>query len=142
VKLALVFPDAEIPAKDYIKDRFADLGEDVTVAIGVPSSWSQTNPTQKPHVQVAWDGTPIVLRNLAGFATLRVTAWARSTGEAKRLAALAQGVLCGHPGGDVIKGAAPLTGVLPAQDPDTHAEIAATTSRVTIRSAPIEPQGS
>lgn len=141
MKLALIFPDVEVPAKDYLRDELADRGEVLTVGVGVPASWSQTNPAQKPHIQVECDGVPIILNNLAALATVRVVAWARSTSEAKRLAALAQGVLCGHPGGEVIKGAIPLTGVLADRDPATKAEIAATTSRATIRSAVIEPSG-
>lgn len=139
MKVALSFPDVERPVRDYLAVELLALGEDLTVAIGVPATWSQANPAQKPHVQVDWDGTPDIRNNLVAFATVRVVAWARSTTEAKRLGALAQGVLCGHPGGAVIKGAVPLTGVLPTRDPATSAEIAATTSRVTVRSAPIEP---
>lgn len=139
MKLAVEFPDPEPPVRDYLAAELADLGEDVTVGIGVPSDWK---PSDESHIQVESDGTPVVLNNLAAFATIRLVAWASSTSEAKRLAARAQGVLCGHPGADVIKGAIPLTGVQPARDPDSRAEIAATTSRVTIRSAPIEPSGS
>ena len=142
MKLELEFPDVEIPVQTYLRERMSDLGENVTVGVNVPASWSQLNPNQRPHIQVANDGTPIVLHNLAAFVTVRLTAWAVTSAEAKRLAARAQGLLCGHPGGEVIRGARPLTGVLPARDPDTHAEIASTTSRVTIRSAPIEPLGS
>lgn len=139
MKLALQLTDPEPPVVAYLQQQFEDLDEDVGVGESVPPNWS---PTSTPHVQVQWDGTPIVLNGLVGFATIRLTARAADTSAAKALAARAQGLLCGHPGGVEIKGAIPLTGVLPARDPDTRHEIASTTSRVTIRSALIEPTGS
>lgn len=142
MKLALQFPDPEPAVRAWLTDQFEEYGENVTVAIGVPESWSSLDSEQTPHIQVDSDGVPDIRNNLVGFATIRVTAWAHSTGEAKRLAAMAQGLLCGHPGAEIIKGATPLTGVLPARDPETSAELASTTSRVAIRSALIEPTGS
>lgn len=125
------WPDVERLVVDWLADRFADLDEDVTVGIGVPAGWTAS---LKAHVAVAWDGTPIVEWPAVQRATIRLVAYAGSPTEAKRLAALAQGVLCSHPGGDGIVSARPLTGVLPARDPDTQSEIAATTSRVVVRS--------
>jgi hypothetical protein len=136
---AVVYPDVEVPVKDHLVDQFALLDEDISVSVGVPTNWT---PTVGPHVQVSWDGTPIDLRRVVAFATVRLTAWAGSTSEAKRVAALAQGLLCSIPGDSAITSASPLTGALPARDPETGFEIASTTSRVTVRSAPIEPSGS
>lgn len=135
---AVIYPDPEIAVKDFLVDAFADIGETVTVGVGVPSNWTPSKPT---HVQVSWDGTPIDVRRIVAFATIRTVAWAKSTSEAKRVAALAQGLLCTITGNDITS-ASPLSGVQPARDPATNHEIAATTSRVTLRSAPIEPSGS
>lgn len=137
---AVEFPDAEFPLAQYLEGAFAEVGEDVTVGIDVPADW--TPKGSKPHVQVVSDGTPILLRQCVAFTTIRLTAWARYTNQAKQLAARAQGLLCAFPGTNTVTGVRPLTGVLPARDPQTHAEIASTTSRVTVRSAPIEPSGS
>jgi hypothetical protein len=140
VKLALAFPDVEVPVKDYLAARFAAIGETVTVGVGVPANWTSTSsPPSTSHIQVDSDGVPTVINNLLAHATVRVVAWAKSTSEAKRLASRAQALLCAHPGDGSINAASPLTGVLPVRDPATGHEIAATTSRVTIRSAPIEP---
>lgn len=140
MKLELQFPDVESAVIAYLKDRFDLLGDDVAVGESVPPAWT---PRSRPHVQVAWDGTPIILTGgLVAFCTVRLVARAANTTDTKALASRAQGILCGHPGGDVISGAIFLTGVQPARDPDTQHEIAATTSRVTIRSALIEPTGS
>lgn len=136
---AVVFPDVERPLVPRLQDAFDDLGESVTVAVGVPTEWMPTDP---PHIEVAWDGTPVIRRQIVAFATVRLVARARTTTEAKRLAALAQGLLCSLDHDDVITGVLPLTGVLATRDTHTNAELASTTSRVTVRSAPIEPSGS
>ncbi len=135
---AVAFPDVEVPVVDLLEAAFLHLGETVTVGVGVPSAWT---PTSVSHIQVNCDGTPIIARQVVAFPTVRLTAWAGTTGEAKRLAALAQGLLCSHRGG-AVTGTQPLTGVLPTRDIASHAELASTTSRVTVRSAPIEPTGS
>lgn len=139
MKVTVQFPDPEPPVVEYLREQFALLGDDVNVGVNVPSTWT---PAAKPHVQVAWDGTPIVIRGVLGLATVRLVARAANSDDTKALANRAQAILCGMPGDDEVTGAAWLTGVLPARDPDTDHEIASTTSRVTIRSAPIEPTGS
>lgn len=138
MKLALEFPDPEPIVVAYLKDQFDLLGEDVAVGVDVPPGWT---PTSRPHVQVSWDGTPIVLRGIVGFATIRLVARAANTSDTKALASRAQGILCAIQGVE-ITGADWLTGVLPARDPETNHEIAASTTRVTLRSALIEPSGS
>jgi hypothetical protein len=139
MKLAVTYPDAEKLVKAYLADELDALGETVTVTVGVPASWT---PASLSNIQVDSDGVPLLAHPVLAHNTIRLVARAASTTEAKRLAALAQGVLLAHPGGGGIASTRPLTGVLPARDPQTHAELASTTSRVTVRSIPIEPSGS
>jgi hypothetical protein len=139
VKLAVTYPDAEILAKDYLQDRIAELDEDITVAVGVPDTWT---PAHGSHVQVASDGVPREDHPIALHHTIRLVGWSDSTTEAKRIATLAMGLLAAHPGGDGIASTEVFTGPLPARDPDTHAELCAVTLRVPVRSTPIEPSGS
>lgn len=125
------FADLEDQVIGVLEDLLAD--EECTVGV-LPDGWrNPTEPTpQLPHVQVAWDGTRNV-RQVLALATIRVTAWAPDgrPDESKRLALLAEGLLLQRPE------ARPLTGILPARDPDNHAEIASFTVRWAARSTPI-----
>ncbi len=138
MKLAVTYPDAERIVRNYLAAELAAVGETCTVSVGVPPNWT---PASGNHLQVDLDGTPTGTHPVIVRATVRLVAWAANTTEAKRLAALAQGLLLAHPGGGGISSTSFLTGVLPARDTHSTAEIAATTTRVTVRSEPI-PSGS
>lgn len=133
--IPVTFPDPEKTVRAYLADQLSTLEPDVTVGVGVPADWAPA--TSKPHIQVACDGVPSNEYPVLAHATIRLVARASSTSEAKRLAAFAQGVLCAHPGDGSVVAARMFTGVLPARDPVTRAELAATTTRVTFRSIPI-----
>lgn len=130
--------DVERLVIDYLEDVIADHDPDVTVGLGVPRGWG---PSQFPHLEVVSDGEPLNLWPVAMRATIRLTARAATTSDAKALCALAFGLLCAHNGDEAIVQTSPLTGVLDARDPDTHVEIASATVRVTCRTEPI-PVGS
>lgn len=129
-------PDAEKAVRVLLAELFASeiTAGDVTVSIGVPVGWTSASPD---HLEVAWDGTPTVAWPVSADATIRLVARAGSTSAAKALAAKAQGRLVAHMGDTTIARIRPLTGVLPARDPDTDAELASCTVRVTVRSQPI-----
>lgn len=130
----LVVPqDAEVLTKDLLIDLLA--GETCTVSIGVPSGWTAASEN---HLQVALDGDPIPVWPICTRPTIRLVARAASTSEAKALCGLAFGLLCAHNGGDGIVSVRPLTGVQPARDPETNAELASATVRVTVRTEPID----
>lgn len=126
MKPAVIYPDAEVHARETLAALLS--GEDCTVAIGRPEGWTVDDA---PHVQVSLDGTPIVQHPVVARSTIRVTVRARNTGTAKDLAALAMGLLLAEP---MVQ---PLTGILPARDPDSDAELASFTVRVSTRSEPI-----
>jgi hypothetical protein len=127
----LVAPDdAEHLGVDFLTAALAGRSEDVTCGVNVPSAWAKGT---KAHVQVALDGTPTVTPPV-WWATLRVTCWHESTTEAKRLARLVEGLLLAHSGDGVSwAGCLPGTGVLPAKDPDTKAQLASITVRMKLR---------
>jgi hypothetical protein len=134
VKVLAAFPDAEQLVIDLLTELIADHEDDVTVGLGVPTGWKPTDPA---HLEVAMDGTPDQKPPIVAHPTIRIIARAATSTEAKRLAALAQGLLLAHRGGSGITGIRPLAGVLPAQDPQTRAELASVSLRVTVRSEPI-----
>ncbi len=120
------FPDPEPIMVDYLQAALDDLGETVTVSVGVPKNWkAETSP---PHISVAWDGTPWMRRYVAMRGAMRMTVRAETTGEAKRLALLAQGITHAMPG------VREQLGVMPTRDPDTEAELAWFTVGLTVRS--------
>lgn len=136
MKTLATYPDVERLVVDWLTSELDE--PDCTVGVGVPAAWQ---PGDK-HLQVDLDGTPRMDHPVAAYATVRLVAWADSTTDAKRLAMRAHGVLLAHPGGDGIAGTRALTGIFPARDSKTGAEIASVTARVTVRSVLIEPTGS
>lgn len=121
MKPAASFPDPEPLVRPILTAAFPTA----TVGIGVPEGWSPASPT---HIEVAWDGTPIVTNTLA-LSTIRILVRAATTTEAKRVALLAQAHLLTDPS------ITPSVGVQPIRDPDTRAELAWFTVRVARRSA-------
>jgi hypothetical protein len=129
----VTYPDVERAVVDYLTDEL-DAGP--TVGVDLPGGWTpDASPT---HVQVALDGTPIVNHPVNIGATIRVTVWARTKTEAKAVALLAHGHLLAYAGGGGFVNILPLTGPLPATDPDHHnAELCSITVRATVASTPI-----
>lgn len=122
---AYTYPDVERAAVDHLA---ADFGEGVPVVIGLPSGWDRDSD---PVVSVNLDGTPRDRHPAAQFPTIRVTVWARKATDAKRIAQEAHGLLLER------RQYQPLTGLLPAHDPDHDAELASFTVRATTRAVPI-----
>lgn len=127
----VMYEDVERLVIDVLEDLLDDHETSFTVGVGVPTGWTAAAP---PHFQVSCDGTFAVMHHVAVRSTVRITVWATSTGEAKRLANLALGLIDGYTGEPAMRVS---TGILPAQDPDTNAEIASITATVTVRSTPL-----
>jgi hypothetical protein len=123
-------PDAERVVIDYLTTALAARGQDVTVGVVIPATWTTGT---KPHVQVALDGTPIVTYPVLWRASVRVTVWASTTTAAKTLAALAHGLLLIHPGSADVGSIRNLTGILPTRDPNTGAQLATVSVQVNLR---------
>lgn len=117
-------------------DLLAAAMSGVTVGVNLPEDWT---PKSTPHIQVAWNGTPTVRHPISMAAVIRLIAYAGTKTDAKRLAMEAQGRACAYSSDQTdIVSILPLTGPLPASDPDHHdAEICAVTVRVTVASTPI-----
>jgi hypothetical protein len=124
-----VAPDAERVTIDYLKPALIARSQDVTVGVDIPTTWTTAT---KPHVQVALDGTPLVIYPITVRATVRLTAWAGSTTAAKDLVALAMGLMLSHPGDTKVASVKPGTGVLPTRDHDSGAQLASVTVRVNL----------
>ena len=119
-------------AERIIVDHLAGLldPDDCTVGVGVPHDWT---PASLPHVQVQLDGTPSLVHPIVARATVRIVARAGTTTAAKRLADQAHGVLLGTPPPAGVASIQAMTGLLPARDPETRAELASFTVRVNLR---------
>lgn len=131
---AVLIPDVERLIVDYLQTiRGLYLPTGATIGVGVPAGWTSARP---PHIQIVNDGTPSMVWPIVASPTVRVVVRAATTTLAKSTAAMALGLLCADgwpPSFSII----PLTGVLPASDPDTRAELASFTVRVNVRSTPI-----
>lgn len=129
----VVQPDlAEGLVVDYLADVLSD--QECTVSVGVPPDWK---PTDQKHLEVASDGSPNHAWPIVSYVTIRLVARAENTTTAQQLCARAYGLLCAHPGGTQIAGVKPGTDPLAARDPQTRAELASATARVTVRTKPI-----
>lgn len=142
MKLAVTYPDPEPLVVKLLVDKVAQTSHNfgaVTVGKTIPATFDASNPTQAIHIQVVLDGTPFADHPIVAHTTIRLVAWAPRGKQslAIRGAAFAQGLLLSQHVGYGIAGATYLTGPLPGRDPDSDAEIAATTTRVTVRSQPI-----
>ena len=130
MKVLVTYPDPERVVVDYLTDAFGDHDEPATVAVGVPVAWG---PESTSHLQVACDAQTRV-HPIKTDATIRLTAWAATTSEAKRLAELAHGLVLLAELGPTHS----LTGPVATRDPNTAAELATTTVLVTLRSTTVE----
>lgn len=135
MKLEVVYPDASALTAELLADEIAIYEPDVNV-VNEPIRGARPEYSHET-IEVAWDGTPLVAHPVVEHATIRVTAWALTRARAIELVSLAQGLLLAHAGGMGIARIGALTGVLPARDPVTNAELASVTVRVSVRSQPI-----
>ena len=145
MKILAVPPDAEHVIVDFLtaallsrpgNDVYVDMYMDtypggVTVGTSIPSTWEPRSSAS--HVQVGHDGTPEVTYPHIWRASVRVTCWASSTTAAKALAGLCEALLLSHGGGAGVVNIKSLTGVLPTRDPDTGAQLASISVRVSLR---------
>jgi hypothetical protein len=129
-KPTVVYGDAEVRVRELLTELLTELlaAEECTVAIGMPRGWTVDAPL---HVEVAWDGTPVLAHPVVAFATIRVTVHGADPTPVKDLAALAQGLLLAE------RNIRSLTGLAPVRDPDGP-ELASFTVRVATRSTPVE----
>lgn len=128
------WPDIERLAVDLLTERLQAHEPAVTVSVGVPKDWDPAS--SPPHISVAWDGTPWTRRHTFARGSVRFTARAASTTEAKRLALLAEGLLVGQPGGGVTAIRSHLS-IQPTRDPETDVELAWFACGFTVRSQPV-----
>lgn len=134
--VAVDWPDVEKAALALLDAHLPAVAPSATSAIGVPTDWTAASGV---HVQVAQDSPlrPTAAVEAVAAALVRVTVWAPSTSEAKRVSCALWGRLLAHDGSAPVAGVRPSMGPLPAQDPDTHAELASFVVDLTVRSVPI-----
>lgn len=132
--LVVTYPDPERLTIDILTAALELYVPLVTVQLGAPTNW---RPELGSFVQVDLDGVPIMDHPIAMHATVRLVAHASTTDDAKELILLAQGLLLAHPGGQGVTRYRSLTGLFPATDPATEAELASITVRATVRSIPL-----
>lgn len=133
------FPDAEAMAVDLLDDLLAEWAPHVEVGVEVPTSWAAGD---RPHIQVAHDGTPSIITSIAARCTLRFVARASTTDEAKQVALLAQGLLLAATGTGGFDSIVAGTGIFPAEDRESRTQLASFTVTATVHAEPIAAIGS
>jgi len=130
-KPLVVMADAERVIVDYLTTQLAarDDVDDATVGAAIPDGWTEADP---PHVLVALDAADVTYP-IRARCTVRLTTWAQSTTDAKRICQLAMSLCLVHPGDADVWSVVPLLGVRPAQDPDTGSPIATCAVAVSVR---------
>lgn len=132
--LLVTYPDPERLTIDILTTALELYVPATIVQLGMPLDW---RPELGPVVQVDLDGVPIMDHPIAMYATVRLVAHAATSDDAKELILLVQGLLLAHPGGQGVTRYRSLTGLFPASDPVTEAELASITVQATVRSIPL-----
>ena len=132
----VAFGDALAAAVTVIRAGLAGRAEPYAagarVVTRVPGD--RTTEADLPLVLVADDGTFAVTYPADASATIRITVWHRSTGEAVDLAQLARGLLAVHTG-PVLRSVIPRTGPDRATDDTTGIDLASCTVTVHVKPA-------
>lgn len=128
-KPRVTYPDVEIMVVDFLTPLFSDL----TVGIPVPAEWVKTKAGEAGspnHIQVAVDATDMRNHPVSASSVVRITVWAQSATMAKSTANTVQSWLTST----AEFACEPLTGIVGTLDPDTRADLATFTVRVSVRS--------
>lgn len=138
MKPLVAFGDALAAATDVIRAGLASRTEQYAAGARVVTKvpGDRTSEADLPLVLVADDGTFDVVYPADAAATIRITVWHRSTGEAVDLAQLARAVLAVHTG-SVLRSVIPRTGPDRATDDATGIDLATCTATVHIKPAAI-----
>ncbi len=134
---AVTYPDPEALLVPVVTDVLDRWGESASCGRGRPDGWT---PAEGLHVEVAWDGTPLVRQGVVAWPTVRIVVHGSvdRPSEVKALALLLSGVLPAE-----FPAAKLLVGVDADSDPDRpDVQLAAFTCRVTTRAQLVEPSGS
>lgn len=124
----VTYGDGDHAAVDYLESALETRWDgEVGVGVKLPGDWT---PDGNPFLVVDLTATPGAVHPIEEYQTVRLIAYANTTRDAKRLAAVAQGALLAHP---TIK-TEYLTGRTTETDESTGAELASCSVRMSMRS--------
>lgn len=130
-----VFGDAQAAAASAVRNAMAVRGEPyaagATVGTRVPDSRTPEDP-HLPYVLVRLDADLPHPSMADTRTTLRVTVWHQNPDQAHDLAQLVRALLVTHTG-PVIRSVRPLTGPIPATDPDSEIDLSTFTVSASVR---------
>lgn len=123
-KALVVFPDVQAAGAAVLRMALAGRSEPYTAGVTVGTRVPDTRAPEVPfrYVLVAKDGDTPHTSMANARCLLRITVWHEDPDQAHDLAMLCQGLLLVH-SGDVIRGARPVQGPIPARDPDSGLDL-------------------
>jgi hypothetical protein len=137
----VVFADAQAAGAEVLRAALAGRPESYVVGVlvgtRVPDGRSPEDP-HLPYVMVRLDADLPHPSMADTRVTLRVTVWHVGPDDAHDLAQLARALLVCHRG-PVLRTVSPLTGPVPATDPDSGADLSTFTVSASVRPTPITP---
>lgn len=130
--MSLTFDDPEALCLDLAADLLEPVEPDVTVRVGVGSTWT---PDQGEVLSVVWDGSITGEHPVTDYPTVRLVARAATRTRAKELLLTARALLLGSRGRGPVRSFRPLTGPFVGDDGD--ADVCWCTIRAVLRARPL-----
>jgi hypothetical protein len=138
-KPLVVFPDAQLAIVELLRAELADRTEsfagNAVVGTIMPNG-DDPNPKSAPYIMVRLDGTS-TRYPVDETADIRVAVWHSSEAKSLALAQLCRALLLAHAGSQTIRVVTPLTGPIPASDPESGDPLSSFTVAARLRPNPL-----
>lgn len=139
MKPLVVFPDPQLAVVELLRTKLSARAETfatgATVGTVTPDGEARTL-TSAPYVMVRLDATASRYP-VDETATIRVSVWHSSEAKSLALGQLCRALLLSYEGGEKIRVATPLTGPIPAGDPESGDPLSTFTVAIRLRPDPL-----
>jgi hypothetical protein len=138
-KPLVVFPDAQLAVVQLLRTKLAARTDSVATGAVVGTMMpdgKEPSPRSAPYIMVRLDGTS-TRYPVDETADMRVAVWHSSEAKSLALAQLCRALLLAHAGSEQIRVVSPLTGPIPASDPESGDPLSSFTVAVRLRPNPL-----
>ncbi|WNT44331.1 tail terminator [Microbacterium phage Mabodamaca] len=130
----IIFDDARLATRDYLRDVLPSYARDVPVSINRPTRSSSASPSRAVWVR---GGTPSRDTTVSASALVRLAIYGDDEGDAVRLGSIVEALLLHEATSDALLGFTPVSGPAPGTDPDTGDPFALVIIRARLRPRPL-----